>query len=667
MSKPRQFDSFPDKDPVTPLLDQINSPRDLKKLEQSELIQLADELREELLFLVSQSGGHFGAGLGVVELTVALHYLLDTPADQLVWDVGHQTYPHKIITGRRAQMRNVRKAGGPSGFPKRSESEYDTFGTGHSSTSISAALGMALASAESKPEQKTVAVIGDGAMTAGMAFEALNHAAETRANLLVVLNDNQMSISKNSGGLANYFAKIWASKPYLSFRENSKKVLGRIPSASELARRAEEHVKGMVAPGTLFEELGFNYVGLIDGHDMDSLIPALRNLLDTQGPKLLHITTVKGKGFAPAEKDPVGYHAINKIESPEAKAEKKVVPGTPAKKYQQIFGDWLCDLAAQEEKQDRRDLAAITPAMCEGSGMVEFSRQYPDRYYDVAIAEQHAVTLAAGMATGGKKPVVAIYSTFLQRAYDQLVHDVALQNLDVTFGIDRAGLVGEDGPSHAGAYDLSYLRCIPNMVVMTPSNECEARLLLQTGYEHPGPAAIRYPRGTGPNADIIKALETVSIGKAVVRQHGHKVALLAFGTLLNPALPVCEDSGYTLVDMRFVKPLDESLISSLAADHELLVTLEENATMGGAGSAVSEYLNASGANVPLLQLGLPDSFIDHGKHGQMLANCGLDSEGIAAAIERKLAQLAADKTGASPIDPAEALQSSARLEAIGKH
>ena len=400
---------------------------------------------------------------------------------------------------------------------------------------------------------------------------------------------------------------------------------------------------------------------------MDSLIPALRNLLDTQGPKLLHITTVKGKGFAPAEKDPVGYHAINKIESPEAKAEKKVVPGTPAKKYQQIFGDWLCDLAAQEEKQDRRDLAAITPAMCEGSGMVEFSRQYPDRYYDVAIAEQHAVTLAAGMATGGKKPVVAIYSTFLQRAYDQLVHDVALQNLDVTFGIDRAGLVGEDGPSHAGAYDLSYLRCIPNMVVMTPSNECEARLLLQTGYEHPGPAAIRYPRGTGPNADIIKALETVSIGKAVVRQHGHKVALLAFGTLLNPALPVCEDSGYTLVDMRFVKPLDESLISSLAADHELLVTLEENATMGGAGSAVSEYLNASGANVPLLQLGLPDSFIDHGKHGQMLANCGLDSEGIAAAIERKLAQLAADKTGASPIDPAEALQSSARLEAIGKH
>lgn len=666
MSKPRQFDNFPAQEPATPLLDLINSPRDLKALEPSALTQVADELREELLYLVSQSGGHFGAGLGVVELTVALHYLLDTPEDQLVWDVGHQTYPHKIITGRRAEMRHVRKAGGPSGFPKRSESEYDTFGTGHSSTSISAALGMALASAESKPNQKTVAVIGDGAMTAGMAFEALNHAAETRANLLVVLNDNQMSISKNSGGLANYFAKIWASKPYLSFRENSKKVLGRIPSASELARKAEEHVKGMVAPGTLFEELGFNYVGLIDGHDMDSLVPALRNLLDTQGPKLLHITTVKGKGFAPAEKDPVGYHAINKIETPTAKAEKKANQSAPAKKYQQVFGEWLCDLAAQEQANGERTLAAITPAMCEGSGMVEFSKQFPDRYYDVAIAEQHAVTLAAGMATGEKKPVVAIYSTFLQRGYDQLVHDVALQNLDVTFGIDRAGLVGEDGPSHAGAYDLSYLRCIPKMLVMTPSNECETRLLLQTGYEHKGPAAIRYPRGTGPSADIIKALETVAIGKGVVRQHGHKVAILAFGTLLNQARSLCEDKGYTLVDMRFVKPLDEKLISALASEHELLVTLEENAVMGGAGSAVGEYLNASGSNIPLLQLGLPDEFIDHGKHEQMLANCGLDSTGIAASIADKVSQLE-NRSSSLAQEPSTTNNESAKLEAIGKH
>ena len=494
MSIPRQFEQFPGLAPKTPLLDTVVLPADLRQLAEDKLPQLADELREELLYLVSQTGGHFGAGLGVVELTVALHYLLDTPSDKLVWDVGHQTYPHKILTGRRTAMKNVRKAHGPAGFPKRAESEYDTFGTGHSSTSISAALGMALGAKKDNPSQKTVAVIGDGAMTAGMAFEALAHAAETRANLLVVLNDNQMSISKNSGGLANYFAKIWASKPYLSFRQNSKKVLSKLPNASALARRTEEHMKGMVSPGTMFEELGFNYVGLIDGHDLDELVPALRNLLDTPGPKLLHITTVKGKGFVPAERDPVGYHAINKIDpvpnvKPAEAIIKSIQPAATKLKYQAVFGNWLCDLAEQDE-----NMVAITPAMCEGSGMVEFSERFSDRFYDVAIAEQHAVTLAAGLATGTTKPVVAIYSTFLQRAYDQLIHDVALQDLDVTFGIDRAGLVGEDGPTHAGAYDLSYLRCIPNMIVMAPSNENETRLLLQTGYEFKGPAAIRYPR-----------------------------------------------------------------------------------------------------------------------------------------------------------------------------
>lgn len=652
MSKPRLFENFPKNPPATPLLDRVNLPADLKSFDENLLPQVADELREELLYLVSQSGGHFGAGLGVVELTIALHFLLDTPNDQLVWDVGHQTYPHKILTGRRQHMANVRKMGGPSGFPKRSESIYDTFGTGHSSTSISAALGMALASAKQKPEQKTVAVIGDGAMTAGMAFEALTHAAETRANLLVILNDNQMSISRNSGGLANYFAKILSSKPYLSLRKNSKRVLDKIPSASDLARRAEEHVKGMVTPGTLFEELGFNYVGLVDGHDLDSLVPALRNLLDTSGPKLLHITTVKGKGFAPAEKDPVGYHAINKIEKPDATETKNILPAVTikaAKKYQQIFGEWLCDLAAQECNQHQDSLVAITPAMCEGSGMVEFANRYPDRFYDVAIAEQHAVTLAAGLATGNKKPVVAIYSTFLQRAYDQLIHDVALQNLDVTFGIDRAGLVGEDGPSHAGAYDLSYLRCVPKMLVMAPSNERETRLLLQTGYEYNGPAAVRYPRGAGPGHEVIKSLETVEIGKAVLKLDGQKVAILAFGTLANEAEKVCRQQNYTLVDMRFIKPLDEKLIKELSTRHDLFVTLEENAIMGGAGSAVSEYLNRASIATPLLQLGLPDSFIDHGNHAAMLADCGLDADGITASIDQKLnGQKAPQATGQTP-------------------
>lgn len=643
MKTPKLFEKIPHQPPSTPLLDKAVKPSELRKFEQELLPQLADELREELLYLVGQSGGHFGAGLGVVELTIALHYLLDTPNDSLVWDVGHQTYPHKILTGRRNQMQSMRQENGLSGFPKRSESEYDAFGTGHSSTSISAALGMALGKQKAQPNHKTVAVIGDGAMTAGMAFEALNHAADTRANLLVILNDNQMSISKNSGGLAKYFAKIWASKPYMQLRKNSKKVLEKIPTASEFARKTEEHMKGMVAPGMLFEELGFNYIGLVDGHNLSSLIPTLRNMLEMPGPRLLHITTVKGKGFAPAEADPVGYHAINKIEKPDdtkpiSKPIKPVgVPlSTPPKpqKYQTVFGDWLCDLAAQDEK-----LIGITPAMCEGSGMVKFSENFPERFYDVAIAEQHAVTLAAGLATTGKKPVVAIYSTFLQRAYDQLIHDVALQNLDVTFGIDRSGLVGEDGPSHAGSFDLSFLRCIPNMIVMAPSDENETRQLLYTGYQYPGPAAIRYPRGTGPGTNIDKTLSAQPLGKGIVKREGKHVAILNFGTLLPSAMLVAEQSDYSVVDMRFIKPIDEELIQQLAVSHDLLVTLEENVIQGGAGSAVSEYLFQIYLPTPILQLGLPDRFVGHGKHTDLLAECGLNAEGIADAIRKRMSTL----------------------------
>ena len=643
MHSPRLFDSIPEARPSTPLLDGIATPADLRQLDVEQLPQLADELREFLLYTVGQSGGHFGAGLGVVELTVALHYLLDTPHDKLVWDVGHQTYPHKILTGRRERMDSMRKLEGLSGFPKRSESEYDTFGVGHSSTSISAALGMALAAADSESPPQSVAVIGDGAMTAGMAFEALNHAADTGANLLVVLNDNMMSISRNTGGLATYFAKIWASKTYMQLRENSKKVLSKIPPAWELARRTEEHMKGMVAPGTLFEELGFNYIGPIDGHDLDSLIPTLRNMLTMQGPRLLHITTVKGKGFAPAEADPVGYHAINKIEkvSDAAKTpatEQVEAPAAEAnkarQKYQAVFGDWLCDMARADDK-----LIAITPAMCEGSGMVGFSKQFPDRYHDVAIAEQHAVTFAAGLASSGKKPVVAIYSTFLQRGYDQLIHDVALQNLDVTFGIDRAGLVGEDGPTHAGAFDLSYLRCIPNMVVAAPSDEQETRLLLSTAYQHGGPAAVRYPRGTGPGAQLSDSLECVPLGRGTLRREGQRVAILNFGTLLPAALAAAEALDLTVADMRFVKPLDTALIDRLARSHRLLVTLEENTVEGGAGSAVLEHVHSSEPGIRVLQLGLPDTFIDHGSHAQLLAQCGLDASGILQSIEHALQQL----------------------------
>ncbi|MAV76312.1 MAG: 1-deoxy-D-xylulose-5-phosphate synthase [Cellvibrionales bacterium] len=642
MTKPRQYQCFPEQRPETPLLDLAPLPELLRDLDESQLPQLADELRAHLLYCVGQSGGHFGAGLGVVELTVALHYLLDTPRDKIIWDVGHQTYPHKILTGRRDSMLSMRQTDGLAGFPKRSESEYDSFGVGHSSTSISAALGMAISYKDEQPARQTVAVIGDGAMTAGMVFEALNHAADTDANMLVIVNDNMMSISKNTGGLATYFSKIWASKTYIQLRAGSKKVLSKIPPAWELAQRTEEHMKGMVAPGTLFEELGFNYIGPIDGHDLDSLIPTLRNMLLMKGPRLLHINTTKGKGFAPAEADPVGYHAVNKIEQPIKAAAVKdadelieqVIPPAKKIKYQDIFGQWLCDMAAQDDR-----LIGITPAMCEGSGMVEFSELFHDRYYDVAIAEQHAVTFAAGLACEGKKPIVAIYSTFLQRAYDQLIHDVALQNLDVTFGIDRAGLVGEDGPTHAGSFDLSFLRCIPNMIVMAPSDENETRQLLYTGYQFNGPAAIRYPRGVGPGKPISTKMEALPIGQGILRRSGQCVAILNFGTLLDRAIEVAEQHNYTVADMRFVKPLDEGLIDSLASSHDLLVTLEENTIQGGAGSAVLEYLNQTGVMLPILQLGLPDRFVDHGKHKDLLASCGLDKIGIEQAIERRLVTL----------------------------
>jgi len=664
------FEQIPLSRPNTPLLDGIDSPEDLRLLSEEELPTLANELREFLLFSVGQTGGHFGAGLGVIELTIALHFCYDTPIDRIVWDVGHQTYPHKILTGRRERMLTMRQGGGLSAFPKRSESEFDTFGVGHSSTSISAALGMALGSelaakieqgientrtesdsAESPgdhkdplPQQKrkSVAIIGDGAMSAGMAFEALNHAAHTESDMLVILNDNNMSISHSVGGLATYFSKVWASKLYTNFREGSKKVLSKIPKAWELARKTEEHMKGMISPGTLFEELGFYYIGPIDGHDMERLVHDLRNLRDLPGPKLLHIITKKGKGFGPAEADPVGYHALSKIEptkpqAPEAvdtveSKQKKAL--RPQKKYQDVFGEWLCDTAATDEK-----LIGITPAMCEGSGMVEFSERFTDRYHDVAIAEQHAVTLAAGMACEGAKPVVAIYSSFLQRGYDQMVHDVAIQNLDVTFAIDRAGLVGEDGPTHAGAYDLSFMRCIPNMVIAAPSDEQECRQLLTTAYNYQGPAAVRYPRGTGPGVATHTELRSVELGKGLVKREGQGLAILNFGSLMPAALAAAERLNATVCDMRFIKPLDTQLIRNMLDQHNLLVTLEENAIMGGTGSAVAEWLNSEGITMPLLQLGLPDRFIEHAKHEQMLSEVGLDAEGIYQSISKRLVLL----------------------------
>ncbi len=632
-TQPTLFYEIPQQRPHTPLLDRIDTPAQLRELNEAQLPDLANQLREYLLYSVGQSGGHFGAGLGVVELTVALHHVYNTPEDRLVWDVGHQTYPHKILTGRREQMLSIRQQEGLSGFPKRSESEYDTFGVGHSSTSISAALGMALAAKAQNLSRKTVAVIGDGAMTAGMAFEALNHAGHTGANMLVVLNDNNMSISHNVGGLATYFAKIWASKLYTSVRSGGKKVLSKIPPAFQLVQRTEEHMKGMVSPGTLFEELGFNYIGPIDGHNLHDLVRTLSNLRDLEGPQLLHVITTKGKGFAPAEADPVTYHALSKIEA-KPKAVQPVDEKTKAKKYQDIFGDWLCDMAAVDNK-----LIGITPAMSEGSGMVTFSEFFPDRFHDVAIAEQHAVTLAAGLACDGMKPVVAIYSTFLQRAYDQLIHDVALQELDVLFAIDRAGLVGEDGATHAGSFDLSYLRCIPNMVVMAPSDENECRQMLYTGYQHQGAAAVRYPRGTGSNASVVKEMTALPIGKGVIKKEGQRIAILSFGALLQRALGAAELLNATVADMRFVKPLDEQLILQLVSRHELLVTLEENTVMGGAGAAVNELLAEHSVVIPVMNLGLPDTFLHHGKHADLLDNCGLSATAIAKAIEQRLKKI----------------------------
>ena len=629
---PTTFHEIPRERPLTPLLDSANTPDELRRLAEADLETLADELRQYLLYSVGQSGGHFGAGLGVIELTIALHYVFDTPDDRLVWDVGHQAYPHKILTGRRERMGTLRQRDGLAAFPRRSESEYDTFGVGHSSTSISAALGMAIAARLKGEKRKSVAVIGDGALTAGMAFEALNHATDVGANMLVILNDNDMSISKNVGGLSNYLAKIISSRTYASMREGSKKMLSRLPGAWEIARKVEEHAKGMLVPGTLFEELGWNYVGPIDGHDLPTLLATLRNMRDLDGPQFLHVVTKKGKGFAPAEADPIGYHAITKLEPvtpPPAALSSPKRPSGP--KYSNVFGQWLCDMAEADER-----LVGITPAMKEGSDLVAFSERFPERYFDVAIAEQHAVTLAAGMACEGAKPVVAIYSTFLQRAYDQLIHDVAVQHLDVLFAIDRAGLVGEDGPTHAGSFDLSYLRCIPGMLVMTPSDENEMRRMLTTGHLFDGPAAVRYPRGTGPNAPLDAGLEPLEIGKAVVRRQGKRVALLAFGVQLAEALRVGETLDASVVDMRFVKPLDEALLRELADSHELLVTLEENAVMGGAGSAVSEFFAAENRQVSMLHLGLPDYYVEHAKPSQMLAECGLDDAGIERAVRERL-------------------------------
>ncbi len=628
---PTTFHEIPRERPATPLLDRAETPVGLRRLAETELETLANELRQELLYRVGQSGGHFGAGLGVIELTIALHYVFDTPDDRLVWDVGHQAYPHKILTGRRERMSTLRQKDGLAAFPRRSESAYDTFGVGHSSTSISAALGMAIAAQMQGSKRKSVAVIGDGALTAGMAFEALNHASHLKANMLVILNDNDMSISKNVGGLSNHLAKIFSSHTYANMREGSKKVLSRLPGAWELARKTEEHAKGMLVPGTLFEELGWNYIGPIDGHDLPTLLATLRNMRELEGPQFLHVITTKGKGFAPAEADPIGYHAITKLEpltpSPEPKK-----PSGP--KYSSVFGQWLCDMAADDAR-----LVGITPAMKEGSDLVAFSERFPERYFDVAIAEQHAVTLAAGLACDGIKPVVAIYSTFLQRAYDQLIHDVAVQNLDVLFAIDRAGLVGEDGPTHAGSFDLTYLRCIPGMLIMAPSDENELRRMLTTGYLFNGPAAVRYPRGSGPNALIDSALEPLEIGVGVIRRQGQKVALLVFGVQLHEALKVGATLDATVVDMRFVKPLDHVLIRQLADSHELLVTIEENSIMGGAGSAVSEFLSSENRLKPMLHLGLPDCYVEHAKPTQMLAECGLDASGIEAAVRARLAQL----------------------------
>ena len=613
------FKKIPDKKPKTHLLDKINVPADYRSFSIQELELLSDELREFLLYSVGQSGGHLGGGLGVVELTVALHYIYNTPEDNLIWDVGHQAYPHKILTGRKNQIETIRQKDGLAPFPNISESKYDAFGVGHSSTSISAALGMALGS---ENNQRTVAVIGDGAMTAGMAFEALSHAGHEKPNMLVILNDNDMSISENVGGLSNYFSRIWASKIYKGIKKGGASVLKPLPQAYHLARKVETQMKAMVAPGSIFEELGFNYIGPIDGHNIKELIEVIGNLKEFEGPQFLHVITKKGAGLDPAEADRVGFHAIGKIKS--IKSESIKLP-----KYQDIFGDWIVDMAAADE-----NLVAITPAMREGSGLVKFSKLYPKRYFDVAIAEQHSVTFAAGLSIKNKKPVVAIYSTFLQRAYDQLIHDVAVQNLDVTFALDRSGLVGEDGPTHSGNYDISYLRCIPNMIIMTPSDENETRKLLTTGYLYNGPAAVRYPRGTGPNAYVEKELSPLEIGKArVIKDVGSKTVFLNFGALLEEAIIVSDELNITLIDMRFVKPLDEDLLKEYLSDADLFISLEDGAVMGGAGSSVQEFCAENSINIQSRLFGIPDKFIDHASRKEMMEEAGLVSKKILESLK----------------------------------
>ena len=613
-----------------PLLDQISIPADLRKLDEDQLPQLADELRQSLLETVSKSGGHFSAGLGCVELTVALHYCFETPHDRLIWDVGHQAYPHKILTGRRDRIDTIKKTGGLAPFPKRAESEYDSFGVGHSSTSISAGLGMTLASALQKIDRRVISIIGDGAMTAGMAFEALNHGGSVHPNMLVILNENQMSISPNVGAMTKMLARLMSGPTVTNIREHGKQMMHRNSRVWRFMSRWEEHVKGMIVPSTLFEELGFNYLGPIDGHDLPLLMRTLRTIQTVEGPNLLHIITAKGKGYPPAEENPVKYHAVGPFDPATG-----IIPSTPASKpsptYTEVFGQWLCDMAEQDDS-----LLAITPAMREGSGLVEFEQRFPNRYFDVSIAEQHAVTLAAGMACENAHPVVAIYSTFLQRAYDQLIHDVAVQGLPVLFAIDRAGLVGSDGPTHAGSFDLSFMRCIPNMLIMAPADENECRQMLYTGFKHQGPAAVRYPRGKGPGKPVETGMTALPIGKAEVVTRGASVAILAFGSTLEPAREVATRIGATLVNMRFVKPLDADLTTEMARSHQLLVTVEDNAVAGGAGSGVNELVLAAGESVQILNIGLPDRYIEHGSHADCLAQAGLDAHGILNQVTRRL-------------------------------
>ena len=613
------------------LLSSIDLPDDLRALPANQLPQLAEEIRAFLIDSVSKTGGHLAAGLGVVELTIALHYVFNTPYDRLIWDVGHQAYPHKILTGRKQQMSSLRKKDGLSGFPRREESEYDTFGVGHSSTSISAALGMAVAAEKQGIKREIVAIIGDGALSAGMAFEALNHAGSIDTDLLVILNDNDMSISSPVGAVSKYLTKILSSRTYNKMRDGSRSAFKSLPGVVGLMERWEEHMKGMVIPGTLFEELGFNYMGPIDGHDLNGLIATLENLKQIKGPRFLHVVTQKGKGYDPAEGNPSFYHGVTPFDPETGEPEGKA----GGKTFTQVFGQWICDAAETDER-----VIAITPAMCEGSGLVKYAQQFPDRYYDVAIAEQHAVTLAAGMACDGLKPVVAIYSTFLQRAYDQLIHDVALQNLDVTFAVDRAGLVGADGATHAGSFDLSYARCIPNMVVMVPADEKETRLMLQTALQYPGPALVRYPRGTGPGAEEEQGLQTIEIGKAEIVRKGTSIALLVYGELLATALVAAEKLDATVVNMRFVKPLDEALLKAICAEHDVLVTMENNAVQGGAGSAVAEFVQTlpvkTNGPIRILHLGIPDEFIEHATQQEQLAQSGLDVDSIV----KRLSELA---------------------------